>query len=265
MLINNGVRLGGGPMKYMGSAAAAVIERANWGTPGSLLNWYAGEGTSLSGNSIANKSAFPDGYRPPYCWKPAIKPGGMACRGVIFGEVDIGLTMAAGKNAEAGLTGSGVFTNAAMGLIVSLLAGLTGSGYTTSPSLLALANAASGLTGSGTVLTADLEALGNMILALVTEGTVSDAALLAKGFMEADLDVVGATLTTANVADAVWGALAEAGFSYDQIIRIIAAATAGKVSGGPGSPVFRNLSDTMDQITGTADSSGNRTDVTYGE
>jgi hypothetical protein len=265
MLINNAVRLGGGPMKYMGGAAAGVIDRSIWGTPGSILNWYAGEGTSLSGSSIANKSAFPDGYSHPYCWVQAIKPGGMACRGIIIGDVDISLTMASGKNASAGLTGAGYINNAALGLIVSLLSGITGGGQITSSSLLAKANAAAGLTGVASLSSGDLEALGNMILELVTEGTVSDASLLAKGFMEADLDVVGATLTTANVADAVWGALAEAGFSYDQIIRIIAAATAGKVSGGPGSPVFRNLSDTTDQIIGTADSSGNRTGVTYGD
>jgi hypothetical protein len=56
----------------------------------------------------------------------------------------------------------------------------------------------------------------------------------------------------------------ETGFTVRRALRIIAAAAAGKVSGGPGSPVFRNMADTADQITGTADASGNRTAASYG-
>jgi hypothetical protein len=66
------------------------------------------------------------------------------------------------------------------------------------------------------------------------------------------------------VRDAVWAAILESGFSADRLMRIIAAAVAGKASGGPGSPVFRNVGDTTDMITGTADASGNRSAATYG-
>lgn len=70
--------------------------------------------------------------------------------------------------------------------------------------------------------------------------------------------------TAVQVATQVWAAVLETGFDASKAIRIIAAAVAGKVSGGPGSPVFRNLADTQNQITGTADSSGNRSAATYG-
>lgn len=55
----------------------------------------------------------------------------------------------------------------------------------------------------------------------------------------------------------------EPGFTFADAIRIMAAVIAGKSSGGPGSPVFRDLADSKNRVTGTADSSGNRTAVTY--
>lgn len=55
----------------------------------------------------------------------------------------------------------------------------------------------------------------------------------------------------------------EAGITMRQMLRIMAAALAGKVSGaGTGTEVFRNVSDTKNVITATVDSSGNRTAIT---
>lgn len=67
-----------------------------------------------------------------------------------------------------------------------------------------------------------------------------------------------------GLADAVWAKIIETGFDASRMLRIIAAAAAGKSSGGPGSPVFRNLADSQDQITGTATENGDRTAATYG-
>lgn len=47
-----------------------------------------------------------------------------------------------------------------------------------------------------------------------------------------------------------------------QVMRILAAVAAGKSSGQPSSPVFRDLNDTVNRVTGTVDGSGNRTAVT---
>jgi hypothetical protein len=73
-----------------------------------------------------------------------------------------------------------------------------------------------------------------------------------------------AASAVAEIVDAVWAKALETGFTADRLMRIIASGVAGKVSGGPGSPVFRNLTDTANLITGTADSSGNRTAASYG-
>lgn len=55
----------------------------------------------------------------------------------------------------------------------------------------------------------------------------------------------------------------ETGYTFKQTLRLMAAALAGKVSGGPTSPVFRNLADSAARITATVDGSGNRTAVTH--
>ncbi len=65
-------------------------------------------------------------------------------------------------------------------------------------------------------------------------------------------------LTVTAIVDVV-----EAGFDYRRALRIIAAATAGKVSGAPSAPVFRDLLDANDMVTGAADASGNRTTAMY--
>lgn len=86
------------------------------------------------------------------------------------------------------------------------------------------------------------------------------------GALAAD-SITAASLATSavdEIAAAVWALALETGFSASRIMRIIGAATAGKASGGAGSPVIRNLGDTLDQVTGTADSSGNRTAASYG-
>jgi len=67
-----------------------------------------------------------------------------------------------------------------------------------------------------------------------------------------------------DVVNSMFARVMEGQISFDQMMRIIAAAVAGKVTGGPNAPVFRNLSDTKDQVTGEADSSGNRTSASYG-
>ena len=55
----------------------------------------------------------------------------------------------------------------------------------------------------------------------------------------------------------------ETGWTLRKVLRIIAAALAGKVSGaGTTEPVFRNLADTKDRITATVDEDGNRSDIT---
>jgi hypothetical protein len=62
---------------------------------------------------------------------------------------------------------------------------------------------------------------------------------------------------------AIWSHALDGTFTAEQILRIMAAALAGKVSGAEGTTVaFRDLNDTKDRIAATVDSNGNRTTVT---
>jgi hypothetical protein len=112
------------------------------------------------------------------------------------------------------------------------------------------------------VLTAGGTAEGSVVGSLAGFGAVT-ATTLAPGAMAAAITVTGEALSPATVAAAVWGGVADGVYTYADVLRIVAAVTAGKASGGPGSPVFRNLADTQDVVTGTADASGNRTAATY--
>lgn len=80
------------------------------------------------------------------------------------------------------------------------------------------------------------------------------------------ITVTGDLLTSANIADVILDDAdgVEVGLTVRQALRVIAAAVAGKVSGGGTTTiVFRNaLADDTDRITATVDNDGNRTAIT---
>lgn len=81
----------------------------------------------------------------------------------------------------------------------------------------------------------------------------------------ADIQAGLATATdVAALATDVWAEEVEPGFPAARVLRVAASAVAGRTTGGPTGFVSRNLTDTADQITGTADASGNRSAPTYG-
>ena len=76
---------------------------------------------------------------------------------------------------------------------------------------------------------------------------------------------IGAQPSAFDIAQAVWGMEngIETGWTPRQIMRIVAAVLAGKVSGaGSNAPVFRDITDTKARVEATTDASGNRTAVT---
>jgi hypothetical protein len=65
-----------------------------------------------------------------------------------------------------------------------------------------------------------------------------------------------------QIAAAVGGRTVESTYTADEVIKIMASALAGKVSGaGSGVETFKGLDGTTDRIVSTVDSSGNRTSV----
>jgi len=65
------------------------------------------------------------------------------------------------------------------------------------------------------------------------------------------------------IASSVWGAVSEGSYTYADLLKIISAALAGKLSGAPSGPiVIRDVNDGKNRITATVDANGNRTGVT---
>lgn len=76
---------------------------------------------------------------------------------------------------------------------------------------------------------------------------------------------IGAQPSAFDIAQAVWGMDngIETGWTPRQIMRVMAAVLAGKVSGaGSNAPVFRAITDAEARVNATTDASGNRTSVT---
>jgi len=87
--------------------------------------------------------------------------------------------------------------------------------------------------------------------------TASAIASDAIGDAEVATDVVDA------IAAAVWAVVIDHTYTAKEVTRAIAATTAGASSGGPGSPVYKSLDGSTTRVSGTANSSGDRSSITY--
>ena len=219
------------------------------------------------------------------------KPGALAARNSLTGSGDISdADVWAVKLAQAAISGTGELTGTGS-LIVQLAAAVTGSGTISAADLKAFLQLAAALTGSG-VAAGTRTGIGALLAAISGACSVG-AALTGTGALDADLVVTGTGLTTANVGEAVWSALAvsnndagtmgeklndagsasnpwteviESGYTAAQILQFLAAVAAGKtvivdLGGGLARVTFRDLGDSKDRIVADLDGS-ERTGVT---
>jgi hypothetical protein len=252
-LIGNGIRLASNELTYIGGnattsgaySAEVAVQTLDLDASGTFANG----GARIIG--VSDRAAIPEGYLHPNCFHMPVKGGGMASRGRISGSGGVSsAALAGGINALADLVGSGTISSAALQLIVNALADLVGSGDLTA-SITGKLEAAADLVGSGD-LTAALGAIADLVASLSGTSTTTGTAT-AIGHMTADIVVTGELLNTANVGDAVFNAICEAGFSYGDVVRILAAVAAGKtdivdLGGGAATVTFRDLNDTKDRV-----------------
>lgn len=248
-LIGNKFRDGTGLARAWGDVPAISVPRrtSDWGNTQSPDDSAGDAGAS-----------YPQGLGDGAWFMPQIS-GEMALRieasGGASGDIYAGQLM------TVTMTGAGAIA-ALAALAVSMDAGLTGSGGISSATITGLLDAVAALSGSGGISGAAATALGNMVAALSGSGGASGT-IGAIGDMELDIVVTGTGLSTANVGQAVWSKIVESGFTAEEIMRLLAAAMAGKVSGASGTTItFRDLGDTKDRIVATVDASGNRSAVT---
>lgn len=208
MLVNQGVRVGGGPGRLLGSAVAASTERGKWEQPGSLRNFGAGE-ARVTTNAVTAKAGRPWGYRHPGAWVLPQKAGALSTAGRLSGDGATAGSVVGGKNAVATLAGSGDVTATGQ-LVVSAVATLAGSGSITDADCLAYLQMAATLAGSGD-LTAAQSALGLAVAALSGTGAVTLQSY-ATGTLEAAVTPF-TELSPESLASAVWSS-PEGAFLY---------------------------------------------------
>lgn len=229
-----------------------------------------------------DKSGFNHGYNTHHSWNLPLKSGALGATGDVRGSGAIVATALAVKLAQADLTGSGDL-DAIGSLIVQALADLTGSGEISDADLKAFLSAVAALTGSGGA-SGTRVGLGALISALTGSGTTATSVATGTGELDADLVVTGTGLTTGNVGQAVWSAIAaanndpgtmgeklnnagggssptdiaqgvweyiiESGFEAQEVMRILSSVAAGDATGLEGAtPLFKDLSGTKSRIT----------------
>ena len=119
MIVNGGVRNGGGPGRFYGGVTAASVERAKWAQAGNLRNIHAGEATVIGGASISDRNGYPVGYLHPRTWCMPIKPGGMSMRALA--NLDTTIDGEAGWDTALALAASGAISASAVGAFLASL------------------------------------------------------------------------------------------------------------------------------------------------
>lgn len=275
-ILANGFRDTLGVFKTYGATASnnayPSARLANFARTGAMRNITAGEGITSPLVSL------PSGNRHPVAWMMPQKAGALAARNTMIGSGSVAATVLAVKLAQADLTGSGDL-EAIGGLIVQLVADLVGSGDISDADVQAFLAAVASIGGSGGITDAEATGLGELVAALVGSGTTAGSTATGVGELSADLVVTGTGLTTANVGQAVWAAVAasnnasgtmgeklndagsasnpwteviEAGYTAAEILRILAAHAAGAATGLEGAnPQFTGLDGTTVRIDGS--------------
>lgn len=202
-LIANGFRDSNGVTKIWGATLSnngyPVAAVGNNYITGAQRNITAGTGIS---SELVSK---PSGNRHPNCWMMPQKPGALAARNELQGEGDTSFAITGGVNGQATLAGAGDLV-AIGALIISLVASISGSGTISNAQAQAFLNLAATLAGEGDIQAA-LGALANASASLAAAGDVSSTAT-ALGTLAASITVSGSMLTTTNVGQAVWSAVA---------------------------------------------------------
>jgi hypothetical protein len=275
-LIANGFRDANGITKIWGATVS------NNGYPSTAMGNHYRTGATrnilASAAGISNLTSLPVGTRHPNCWMMPQKPGALSAINQVSGSGTITTTALAVKLATADISGAGSLT-ALGGLIVQALADLSGSGDITDADIKAFLAAVASIGGTGGVSDAEATGLGELVCALTGLGTTAGSTATGIGELDADIVVTGTGLTTGNVGQAVWAAIAaannvagtmgeklndagsasnpwteviESGYTAAEILRLLAAVAQGDASGlENGSPTFKSLDGSKDRVVGT--------------
>lgn len=265
MLWGNYSVLNKGPGRWLGGTSTAHASgvgstqnntRSNWGRNGALRNFAI---TEYSTN-VYELASIPGGYGARG-WLMPLTAGGISGHSTANGLAAFTASIAAGRNLAATFSGAATFTGTGQ-LVVSGVGSFAGAA-TFAGNVTAALGAVGTFAGvaafSGSVL-----AKGNITGAFT--GVASFVAIryasgsLAGSFAPAvTLEAAGFSSYLLDQEDV------ETGLTLRQALRLVTAATAGKISGGGTSTItIRNaVVDGVDRIVASVDTDGNRTAITY--
>lgn len=211
-------------------------------------------------STILRLASKPDGYGATG-WALPTRAGAIAARNRAPGVAAFTGAMASGRALAGVFTGVASFT-ATGALVVSGTGVFAGVASFTGNIIAALA--ASGTTAGVAAFTGTATAIGNMSGSFSASASFT-ATRYATGSMSGSFSPA-ITVELDNFSNYLLDEQdIETGLTMRQALRLIAAATAGKVSGGGTTTItFANaVADDVDRIVATVDSNGNRTAITY--
>lgn len=176
----------------------------DWLKHSNVMAFYCGDSSVVN---QTDKSAFFNGYNPPYSWALSPKSGGIAAvNGLVGLNTFSNLNLAGGLNGESVITGVGDITNATANILAFLVSDLAQSS-TLSGNVVGGLNAACSLIGLG-----DLEgALGSLVSILADlngggelTGSIASA-LQAVASMSGEGDLSGAIVGVIQMITTITG------------------------------------------------------------
>jgi hypothetical protein len=239
------------PAKFMGGGTIAGA-RANWNKHGGMRNLGLVVGMSAADTLEQRLHSIPHGQGAPGAWVFPHTTGQRHGRAnIVFGAAGTG---ALGRNMAA---------SASISITLPPFLGALISGGSGSASIIISAvgsiTATLGAPGMATI-SISASATKAAIGWLIGNGTVSiDGTLIsyARGHMQGTTEESG--LTPTGVANAVWNKIIEAGYSANEVLRLLAAHAAGDADGLEGATTtFDSLDGSKTRITGSV-AAGTRT------
>jgi hypothetical protein len=255
-LLQNGFRDASSGVRTFGATASnnAYPGALGFHDTGSKRNIFTAQGYSP-------KSGIPSGHLHPSSWMLPMRAGGLSAHNNAQGVASWSGSIAAGRNLAATFAGAATFTGTGQ-LVVSGSGSFAGVASFSGNVIAALA--ASGTFAGSASFSGAVVATGHMAgafagVASFTAVRYATGSLSGSFAPPVSLEAAGFSTYLLDEEDV------ETGLTLRQALRLVTAATAGKISGGGTATVtIRNaVADGVDRIVATVDNDGNRTAITY--
>jgi hypothetical protein len=239
-LIGNRSVLLKSPGRFL-SGTVASIERSNYNKPGMMANRFQ------SMDRIA--AAIPTGHLSPSAWSLPRTAGGMSSINSAVLDIESSATLYGGITADA-ITSFSITVADATGELISSGAGTAAFTFTVADALLAGTLAAGGSTSFTISTNAPLLGAETSVTGVVTFTFTASMTPFAIGNMIGTTDVT-TELTAGQVATAVWESVIEAGYTAEEVLRLLSAYAAGDATGLNGTASFTGIDGVTTRIQGT--------------